>query len=215
MPANEEAAATTVVTLPKSAPVTRRNTTTTRDPNTRDTRDVMIRAHEPDGMSHTGPIYEDIDRNCTYRGQPPPLHPTAQQHEQQTYYNVVPFVESTRPEFGPRSEQIPECPSSSDTSYGSSSNRPPTPSRKGCGSTVPTASIYYYSDTLRVGQVAPARPGLPSRTAMVVDSDSGISSVMDTPSPNHFVHKQPAHHSSNRHQLGQVFELGERVRLSE
>ena len=63
--------------------------------------------YEPSGGSTLsqrsgGPIYEDIDRMCTYRGSPPNDHSFGGriQKEERTYYNVPPHSQQPRSDSG-------------------------------------------------------------------------------------------------------------------
>merc|ERR1719245_163786 len=66
--------------------------------------------YEPSGGStlsqrsggNGGPIYEDIDRMCTYRGSPPNNHNFGGkiQKEERTYYNVPPHSQQPRSDSG-------------------------------------------------------------------------------------------------------------------
>lgn len=100
-----------------------------------------------------GPIYEDIDRMCSYRGYPP-----------DSYYNLSggssPRNKSSNSEGS--FDVKPSTPRSTTCTGPRSSNAASTASASAAGNN----SIYYYSDTLRKGRVG---------------SDSGIS--VDTPPP--------------------------------
>jgi len=127
-------------------------------------------------VASTGPIYEDIDRMCSYRGYPPDLQQKSPQQLpsaasgsgglNEDYYNLS--VGSS-----PRNKS-----SNSDVSFEGTVSRLRTMSPASnhrspqsvysarLANRPPTSSVYYYSDTLRKGRVG---------------SDSGIS--VDTPPP--------------------------------
>jgi hypothetical protein len=124
-----------------------------------------------------GPIYEDIDRMCSYRGYPPellrpPPQTTTTNGDPPDYYNLT----NNSGGSSPRNKS-----SNSDGSFEGTSTRLRTMSPSSVSSTHRSpqsvysarlanrpsgSSVYYYSDTLRKGRVG---------------SDSGIS--VDTPPP--------------------------------
>lgn len=120
-----------------------------------------------------GPIYEDIDRMCSYRGYPPTQQqPSALASEAGTtsdsYYNLSGGSSSPRNKSSNNSE----------TSFERLQQRSPTIQPQlvttSPRTTGPKNSMYYYSDTLRKGRVG---------------SDSGIS--VDTPPPRASMMMQP------------------------
>lgn len=150
-----------------------------------------------------GPIYEDIDRMCSYRGYPPPgtatnsnntsgglIGPLASSSD--SYYNLSGGSSSPRNKSSNNSETSFEGGSGCSTTMASTSRlhhrSPPQTSRTASSTRPPikgNSSMYYYSDTLRKGRVG---------------SDSGIS--VDTPPPR--TSMQPRGHGGHGGQSAAV-----------
>lgn len=78
------------------------------------------------------PIYEDIDRMCSYRGYPPPTQQNVAEANSDSYYNLSGGSSSPRNNSSDYEKQPPQQPREAKA---------------------PKNSMYYYSDTLRKSRV--------------------------------------------------------------
>lgn len=140
-----------------------------------------------------GPIYEDIDRMCSYRGHPMAASTKPPTSESPDYYNLT----NTSGGSSPRNKS-----SNSEVSFEGSTTRlrtmSPATSYRSPQSVYSARlanrpnvgnSVYYYSDTLKKGRVG---------------SDSGIS-VADTPPPQKtFFRGRPPNQGHNKPSIVQT-----------